>query len=48
MLRPRLLLLFGLGLGLLVLAAALPTYVINGKTVKVDSLEKGGKYYVEV
>ncbi len=48
MLRPKLLLLFGLGLGLLVLAAALPTFVINGKTVKVDTLEKGGKYYVEV
>lgn len=48
MLKPKLLLLFGLGLGLLVLAAALPTFVINGKTVKVDTLEKGGKYYVEV
>ncbi|WP_337871455.1 hypothetical protein [Meiothermus sp.] len=48
MIRPKLLLLFGVGLGMLVLAAALPTFVINGKTVKVDTLEKGGKYYVEV
>lgn len=35
-------------LGLVVLAAATPTFVINGKTVQLDSIEKGGKYYVEV
>ncbi len=48
MTRSKLLLLFGLSLGLLALAVAVPTFVINGKAVKIDTLEKGGKYYVEV
>ena len=35
-------------LGLIALAVALPTFVINGKPVSVDTIEKGGKFYVEV
>jgi Domain of unknown function (DUF4352) len=34
--------------GVLALAAAAPSFVINGKTVKLDYLEKNNKVYVEV
>ena len=33
---------------LFVLAASIPTYVINGKPAKIETIEKGGKFYVEV
>ncbi len=43
--RKQLVLLAVLGLAL---AASTPTFVINGKPANLETLEKGGKYYVEV
>jgi hypothetical protein len=34
--------------GVVALAASSPSFVINGKTVKLETLEKNGKVYVEV